>query len=263
MMSMGYSNQRGEIKVLQCTVQGCDQQKLHAVNMSGINRSMKIIKVIINVSLLLVLWLLAGCEQDDNVFVKQPPRLIPLNAPALFTQGQGLPVRVEIELQAASGLARLEVFQDDELFDARDYDDELLTTYVFEYTFAPSLPDGARINFRFELTDKEGRAAAPYTLPLRVGPAFSQTEETINGTTVTRIKGRINRSILLGSQRSYLLDSIVTVEEGSTLTIQAGTTIYMRTFNDGRDSRLVVTQGSKLIADIVFGVQQVMKDIFG
>jgi hypothetical protein len=64
-----------------------------------------------------------------------------------------------------------------------------------------------------------------------------------------KIKGRINRDLTLEAGQAYLLDSIVSVEDNRTLTILPGTTVYMRTFPGETDSRLVITQGSRLVAE--------------
>jgi hypothetical protein len=69
------------------------------------------------------------------------------------------------------------------------------------------------------------------------------------GRPLKRVKGRINRDFVLQAQHEYLLDSIVSVENNKTLTIEPGTTIYMRTFANDTDSRLVISRGSRLVAE--------------
>lgn len=198
---------------------------------------------------LLIISFLSSCRPDENQFVRPNPQILALNASPAVTQEQGLPVDVEFELRAAAGLQKLEVFKDDELYDAQEFRDELLTTYNFNYTVDQSLPDNTVVNFRFSLTDRNGNQAPDYTLQVKAGPPFEVEDFTVGDKTFRRIKGRINRDLTLETGTDYLLDSIVSVEGNRTLTIQPGVTVYMRTFPGNTDSRLVITQGSRLVAE--------------
>ncbi|MFP4089038.1 MAG: hypothetical protein ACLFUB_13095 [Cyclobacteriaceae bacterium] len=191
-----------------------------------------------------------ACQQDENVFEQPAPLILPLNIPEVILQEQGRPVTAEIELRSVAGLNQLEIFRNDEPFEVVSFRDELLSTYMFNYSIAPDLPDDAEISFRFELTDEAGRRAESFTLHVKVGPPFTIRDEVVNGLPVKYVKGRLNRNVTFEAQHTYLLDSIVSVEENSTLTIQAGTTIYMKTYDDSPvDSRLSVTRGCRIIAN--------------
>lgn len=193
--------------------------------------------------------LLLGCQKDDNTFEKQGPEIQPLVPVESFRQDRGREVNLSFELRAISGLGTLQVLKDGEPYDNINFPaDDLIFQYDFNY-LVEDLPDGTALNFTLEVTDQLGNEAAPFTFEVVVGPPFDITDETIAGTEVKVITGRINRDILLEAQHTYLINGLVSVEDNSTLTIEPGTTILMRTFNGPEDSRLAITKGCRIIAE--------------
>ena len=192
--------------------------------------------------------MLFACEQDDNLFEKAGPEIRSLIPVDIFKQERGLTVSLGIELRAISGLNTLRVFKDGTLFDEVFYSEEqLLETYPFEYT-VEELPDGSLIEFTFELLDRAGERSSAFGFFVEVGPPFSIEEETIAGQNVQVVTGRINRDTTFRKENIYMINGLVSVEGNKTLTIEPGTTILMRSFENERDSRLAITQGSRMNA---------------
>lgn len=201
-------------------------------------------------SLALAVWLMAvSCGPDDNVFIREAPSILATSVPPIYIQEQNQPVTFDLELRAIGGLSELTVKKNGEIFEVRNFTDALLSIYTFNYVVESNLADGTLVRFTFELTDKAGKEANPLTINVRVGPPFEITDDVVFNTSVKRVKGRINRDLTLTANTIYWLDSIVSVEGNRTLTIEAGTRVLMRTYNNNIDSRLVITQGSKIIAN--------------
>ncbi|MBX2946723.1 MAG: hypothetical protein KF725_12890 [Cyclobacteriaceae bacterium] len=204
---------------------------------------------LIDVPLLSVCALLIICCQDDNIFIREAPSILPRAVPETFIQEQNLEVTFNLELRAISGLSDLVVKKDGEVYDTRTFNDDLLFIYSFSYVVEGDLVDGTILRFTFELTDKAGKEAVPFSVNVKVGPPFEITDDIVFDTPVKRVKGRINRDVTFTADNIYWLDSIVSVEGNRTLTIEAGSTVLMRTFSNTIDSRLAITQGSKIIAN--------------
>lgn len=198
--------------------------------------------------MVLVPFILFNCSQDENIFEKGGPEIRPLIPLDTFKQERNLVVSVGIELRAITGLDNLKVYKNNELYDEANYEEEqLIETYNFEYT-VENFPDGTLIEFVFELTDQAGMEATPFRFFVQVGPPFSVESQVIFGENVLEVTGRINRDTIFRKNNTYLINGLVSVEGNKTLTIEPGTTILMKTFDDTRSSRLAITQGSRINA---------------
>jgi hypothetical protein len=199
--------------------------------------------------LILFTLLPISCMKDDNLFVKSGPAIEPLVTVKTFVQERGLPVELAFELKAINGLKTLEITKDNEPYDLIDFlPEQLLETYVLNYLVEEKYDNGDTIVFGFTLTDQQEQATDEFLLNIKVGPPFEIRDTTINRLPVKQVTGRINRSITLRPDTMYLFNGLVSVEGNKTLTIEPGTTILMKTFSGVRDSRLAITQGSKLNA---------------
>lgn len=197
---------------------------------------------------LILILCYTGCDTGNDVFEKQGPEISPLVEVNSFKQESGLIVSMGIELRALNGLDQLTVYKDGEMFEQVNYEaDHLIATYDFNYEVEP-VADGTIILFEFELTDQLQGQATPYNLEVEVGPPFDIVAGEIHDTPVQIITGRVNRDIILTPDQVYLINGLVSVEGDKTLTIQPGTTILMKTFEDLQESRLVITQGSRINA---------------
>lgn len=190
----------------------------------------------------------SGCQQDENVFKRLGPVIRPTVPVTVFRQEQGETVRLNFEIRAINGVRNVRILLENEPWDEVNFDEvDLIYTYSFNYTVA-DVPDNTRFNFTIEAVDQEGQTAQPFSFTIEAGPPFSIIDTAMYDTPVRLIRGRVNRDITLDSANIWVIDGLVSVEGNRTLTINAGTTVLMRTFTDQRSSRLAITQGCKINA---------------
>lgn len=80
-------------------------------------------------------------------------------------------------------------------------------------------------------------------------PAFAEAQSP-TGPAVTITDADIIGNTIFTSDNTYMLSGLVFVEDGETLTIEAGTVIKARPTNtEGEDTALIVAQGGRIIAD--------------
>lgn len=80
-----------------------------------------------------------------------------------------------------------------------------------------------------------------------VDETFILTETTIGSETYTKVEGNFNVDYTLDSDTKWLLSGGIFVEDGATLTIEAGTTIYAA--DDATTPFLAIAQGAKIMAN--------------
>lgn len=199
--------------------------------------------------LLLGCLIIAGCEKEEPFQGPEPSVFVLNYEGGLILQQAGGEVGVDVEALASVGLATLQVLVNGEELENQVFEDQFRFTSAFIIEIPEDAPDGENYVYVFRVTDRLGRVAESQAVRIRAGNPFSLTEESIDGIEFTVIKGRINENLELTPEVNWLMDSVVSVENEAVLTIQPGTTVYFRTNpSDQYGSRLVVTQGSRLIA---------------
>jgi hypothetical protein len=200
-------------------------------------------------NILLIASFLMGCDREIP-FELPAPKLIPLfEGTTDFVQEPGKSILLEFEVQATSGLKSFEVLKDGENFETINFTDEITANYEFNYTIPSSTSIGTRVEFEFIVTDLEERTDE-FEISVTTGNTFTEIEETINGTDVIRLKGRVNGDYRFDAANTYLVDSTFSIEDGGTLTIDAGSTVYFKTSDDvDYISRLVITQDATIEAE--------------
>lgn len=194
-----------------------------------------------------------SCEREEAFELSPPNLLLRFTDTGEIVQEPGNRVSLEFELQAASGISEFIVFRDGEIYETQNYTDDISAIYNFEYTVPLDQETGSYHVFRFELIDQENRAD-DYEVTLSIRNTFSESEESVNGTLVTVVKGKVNNDYTFSAEKTYLIDSIFSIENNSTLTIDAGSTVYFKTYEDPLlRSQIIVSQGSRIIAE---GVQE-------
>lgn len=191
-----------------------------------------------------------GCSRNEVVFdLPGPTILASTELPETVVQEAGNDIFQDFQLQSANGLQSFRILLDGAPFFSRDFQGEINVVYNFVYTIPFDTPNGTSSTFRFELTDLNGEQT-DYTINFRVNSTFFEAEDTVSGVPVTRIKGRLNRDYLIEAERTYVIDSVLSVENNSILTIEEGSTVYFRATGDpDNQSKLVITQGSRIIAE--------------
>lgn len=218
--------------------------------------------------ILIVVFIAVSCEKESDFILTAPSVLIvDYDGPPEITQEPGFNVVLDFSLQAASGLKDFQILQNGEVFESISFNGgEISNNYEFVFNIPSDTDNGTKINFTFELLDQEDRKTQ-YDFLINVNTTFSETEQTINGEQVIAIKGRLNRDYSLLKANTYVIDSTLSIENNSTLTIEKGSEVYFKTFNETKLlSRLVITRGSKIIADgtanepIVFTSDKILKN---
>ncbi|MFW5760235.1 MAG: hypothetical protein ACOCXH_04555 [Cyclobacteriaceae bacterium] len=197
----------------------------------------------------IIIYASIACEREIP-FVLPEPTIIPLfESTNAVVQEPGKPVLLEFEIQATSGIKSFQLFKNDEPFDtAEELVDEISGNYTLNYLIPSDEPIGTQTNFEFILTDLEDRVSK-FSIILIAGNTFTETEETINGTTVIRLKGRINGDYRFNADKIYLVDSTFSIEDGGDLIIDEGAIVYFKTYdNPNVVSRLVITRNSTINA---------------
>jgi len=197
---------------------------------------------------LALITILTACTEKENIYETGKPVIQPLVPVEVYRQERGLEVPLDFEIRAIAGIQSLEVLKDGQSYDQIEFQQEdLIFTYNFSYV-VEDMEDGTQVNFTLRATDKDGQQSEPFSFSVLVGPPFSITPDVLHGEQVLVVNGRINRDTIFRKENLYLIDGDVPVEGNKTLTIEAGTTLLMKTFSDDRFSRLVITPGSKINA---------------
>ena len=207
-------------------------------------------KKLINIFILLIgLTCLFSCEREEPFELPAPSLVLRTPTPTQIIQEPGNDIYLEFNVQASSGLNNFLVLRDGEIIDEVNYTSEISSIYVFDYTVPQNQEIGSTNEFEFIVTDRQERSAR-FDLSVLIRATFSEVQELINGVDVTVIKGKLNNDYKFEKERTYLIDSILSVENGSTLTIDAGSTVYFRTYSNPNEfSQLAIFRDSRIIAE--------------
>jgi len=208
-------------------------------------------RVIVN-SILLVMAMafFFRCEKEKP-FEGPAPTVLVLNYEGgLILQEPNADVVVDVQVGASAGIELFEIFINDSLIRSETYSDEFRFDFSYTFRIPENAQDGENFNHVFKVTGSDGVTAESQIVRIRAGNPYSVSEETIDGIVFTVIKGRINEDLKLSSGTNWLMDSVVSVENDVTLTINEGTTVYFRSSpSDQYVSRLAITQGSRIVAE--------------
>ncbi|WP_163419560.1 hypothetical protein [Flagellimonas sp. HSM57] len=160
----------------------------------------------------------------------------------------GQTIRVEVSYEASATFREFVVQRGGTIIDRVNYaegtdgDD----TYDLEFLITEDLL-GTTQTFTFTVTDSLGETETKIFTAIvsEVTPAFTIEDVEINGTAFKQVTGRINFNETFDKDNLWLLNGEVEVDDITTLTIEAGTTIYA--INE--DTELNVLIGGTLIAE--------------
>lgn len=204
-------------------------------------------KVYITYILVFVLAL-GGCERErDLVFPDATIEVLNYDGNPLIQEPEG-EVSIDVEMQSVVGIESLDILIDGQTVETIPLALPLSYAHQFIYTVPAAAQLGTEYDIVFRVTDSEGRVAESRVVKISVNQPFDIDEYVLDGTTYERVKGRINRDISLTNDRLWLIDSIVTIDEGSVLTIEQGTTIHFRAYDNTTTSALAINRGSRIIA---------------
>ncbi len=208
--------------------------------------------------LLFSVVLLAGSCDEEDQSTPAPSVFLPLNISS-EVKSIGETTSVTVVAAASAGLRSMVVEIDGASFDEVTYSSEFREEYLLEYTVPASAAVGSMIGFTFTVTDVQDRMSNILTYQIQVVEAdkFVVTDENLAGNMGTKVKqisalpgtdaAIINSDLTLDATQPWMLNGPVLVEEGVTLTIEAGTLIYAKVLTTG-SSFLAVQPGGQISA---------------
>lgn len=198
---------------------------------------------------LFTLFLWTSCTREKTVLMPAPTIVILNYDGDNITQEPGGKVAVFTSIQALSGIASITSFVGDSMITTVTPEDALTYDFNTEFTIPPDQPMGSDLQYKIAVEDKDGRTVSKI-LKITIDQTFLVDEVTIEGTEYTRVYGAINRDYTFSKDKKWLMDSVVSVTDGAVLTIEPGTVVYFRTFNeDNKISILGINQGCRLVAE--------------
>lgn len=217
------------------------------------------------ICLLLISVMLVSCEREETFELSPPTLLIGQEDAFEIVQEPGNDVFLDFSLQAARGIREFTILKDGAEFLKIPYEDVISASYDFEYSIPDDADIGTETVFTFELYDNDG-VKADHQLKLIIRRSFNETDEVINGVNAKVVKGKVNSDFTMQADQVYVIDSTLSIENNSTLTIEAGSTVYFKTYDENNlMARLIIARGSRIIAEgtathpIVFTSDKVLR----
>lgn len=176
---------------------------------------------------------LSSCELNEDEKLPDPE----YSAPVL----DGIPedignfginqiVRVSLSIEGRRAIESIVVNVEDTIVEEVIFDD---ASGLIDYDFVFRVPESwlnTTRTFEFVATDVDGRKdSGTYSIAVsEITPNYNLEEVNINGESFTQITGTINFDEVLFKTNKYIFYGEVQVDQGTTLTIEPGTTIYAR-----------------------------------
>ncbi len=201
--------------------------------------------------LLITVFVFAACEREQEL-------LLPDSTISVLNYDGSPMIRepldqleLDITTQSLAGVEKVEVLVNGSVVDTAQPENEVFTyNYSYAYRISETAQLGDEIHITFRMTDKDGRTVTSAPVTIRIDQPFYITDFTQGSNTFKRVNGRVNKDITFTKDQKWLIDSVVSVDGGATLTIEPGTTVYFRTYsNADRLSRLAIARGSKIMAE--------------
>lgn len=198
----------------------------------------------------LVLCLLfIGCERERDLILPDLTVLVLHYDGSPILQEPNGEITIDMTAQSLAGIEKIEVLLDGTVVESVSPNLPLAFDYAYNFTVPAEATLGTAYNIVFKVIDGDGRMAESMDVRVSVNQPFSIDELTLEGTTYERVKGRINKDLTFTKDKNWLIDSMVVVNEGAVLTIEAGATVYFRTYSNTITSALAINRGSRIVAE--------------
>lgn len=192
--------------------------------------------------------LMVGCERDkDLILVEATVEILNYDGNALIQEPGGT-VDIDAQMQSIAGIEKVEILLDGTVAENIVLEQPLAYSHLFTYTIPSEASIGTEYSIVFKMTDAIGRVTESQVVKIIADQPYSVEEFVFEGTTYQRIKGRVNEDLTLTNDQSWLIDSIVAIDEGAVLAIEAGTTVYFRAYDNTTVSTLSINRGSRIQA---------------
>lgn len=208
-------------------------------------------KVKLFIFIAFVLLIASGCEREQEFLLPDSTiSVLNYDGSPIIQEPNG-EVAVDITSQSLAGVDKVEVLVDGNVAETVQPETDVFTfNYSYLYKIAQSAQIGDQVTISFRMVDKEGRTVTSNPVVIRIDQPYRIEDFTTGGNTFRKVTGRINTDLTFTNDQKWLMDSVVSVSEGVTLTIEAGTAVYFRTFsNNDKLSRLVIMRGARILAE--------------
>lgn len=195
-----------------------------------------------------LILILTACEREKQIDLPNATIAVENYDGNAIVQEPNGKIELLVTAQSPAGIKKMEVVVNSDVVNTIEPENVFIHNYDYQYIVPSTAALGDEISIIFRIEDKEGRTVSAPAITVQVAQPFDIEEFAIGGNTFQKISGRINRDITLTADTKWLIDGIVSVDEGATLSIEAGTTVYFRTFANTNYSQLVILQGGKLSA---------------
>ncbi|WKN42106.1 hypothetical protein [Tunicatimonas pelagia] len=200
---------------------------------------------------LAVLGGITACDDGLDVLPPEPPIIDILNGGTLVEKNvrDTLPLVLDIKIAASERLQSYELQQDGELLANASFTNEYTHTFQYTYSLDEDLEAGDELAFSLIVTDQQGQTTEQ-DITLRIlNRLFFVGNTTIAGQPLRTLEGIIDTAFTLSADTSWLVKGYLEVRAGGTLAIEAGTTVYMETYDDiGESSSIKVLRDGKIEA---------------
>lgn len=194
--------------------------------------------------------ILAGCEREQEIELPEATISVEnYDGNAIIQEPSG-EVDLHIVSQSLAGVKKIDVLVDGTVVETLETGDVFTHEYAYTYHVPANANMGDEIHIMFRMEDKNGRTVSTPVVTIKVEQPFNIVDFTQGGNSFRKIYGRINKDLILAREYKWLIDSIVTVDQGATITIEPGTVVYFRTSsNRDKVSLLSIMRGAKIMAE--------------
>lgn len=198
--------------------------------------------------LIVLVFALQACERERDLLLPDATvEVLNYDGNAIIQEPNGQ-IEIDVQMQSLAGIEKFDILIDGNTIESHPLDAPLSHNHSYKYTVPSDANLGTKYNIIFKLTDGQGRVAESVVVKIEVNQPYLIDEHTFEGVTYERIKGRVNKDLTLTKDKRWLIDSIVAIDEGAVLTIDAGTTVYFKTYANNTTSALSVNRGSRIQA---------------
>ena len=197
----------------------------------------------------MILALVACSDDDDSAPSYSAPELNAVSPS--YEQEPGKSVEIQLNANAEAGISAITVVGAAEgsvSFDAADKNQ--MVTHSF--AVPQEATEGQNFNLSFTLSDKEGRSAtAEVTVTATATPALQPFTIAVGNNGLADVEGfnASTKTLTLTSDRVWILEGFVFVQDGQTIEIAPGTVIKGKPGQGGGASALVISRGGKILAE--------------
>ncbi len=197
-----------------------------------------------------LLPLLAACERERELALPEASISILNYDGNPLVEEPASEIEIDFVTQSLAGIKQVEVFVNGTKVKTITMEGEVFT---FEHNYVHQIPGdisiGQELQISFRMEDHKGRAVSSQPITVKIAQAFRLEEVVHEGQNFTKIWGKVNKDLSLTKDRKWLIDGIVKIDKNTTLTIEAGTSVYFMSYDDNdKYSALAVLRDGKIQA---------------